>query len=294
MVLTATSPASPRTPAPASPLTRMRRAIREVFAARELTFNLVRRDLKVRHRGSFLGMLWSLATPVLVVALYYVVFRYILRVAPAADVARPDGHDVPFAIYFFGGLTLWNLFSNSLLAGAGSVTGSGYLLRKVYFPRAILPLSAVLAALVTFGFEVAVLLVVSLVVVGPPSLHLLWVPVIVAEVAVLAYGFTLLLSAVTVFLRDVAHFIGVFMQIWFWGTPVIYSLRWIGDDHAGVVRTLKLNPLTGPVVSFRNVVLLNHAPSFKLLAYSGVWAVIMAVVGGWIFHRWQRLFSEIV
>lgn len=294
MVLTATTPASPRPPALASPLTRVRRAISEVFAARELTFNLVRRDLKVRHRGSFLGMLWSLTTPVLVVSLYYVVFRYILRVAPASDVARPDGNDVPFAIYFFGGLTLWNLFANSLLTGAGSVTGSGYLLRKVYFPRAILPLSAVLAALVTFAFEVAVLLVVSLAVVGPPSLHLLWVPVIVVQVAVLAYGFTLLLSAVTVFLRDVAHFIGVFMQIWFWGTPVIYSLQWIGNDHPGVVRALKLNPLTGPVVSFRNVVLLNHAPNFKLLAYSTVWAVVMAVFGGWIFHRWQRLFSEIV
>jgi lipopolysaccharide transport system permease protein len=294
VVLTATTPASPRTPAPASPLTRARRAIGEVFAARELTINLVRRDLKVRHRGSFLGMLWSLATPVLVVALYYVVFRFILRVAPAADVARPDGNDVPFAIYFFGGLTVWNLFANSLQTGAGSVTGSGYLLRKVYFPRAILPLSAVLAALVTFAFELAVLLVVSLFIVGPPSFHLLWAPVIVAEVAVLAYGFTLLLSAVTVFLRDVAHFIGVFMQIWFWGTPVIYSLQWIGNDHPGVVRALKLNPMTGPVVSFRNVVLLNHGPNLKLLAYSTVWAVVMAVLGGWIFHRWQRLFSEIV
>lgn len=294
MVLTATSDAPPRRPAPASPAKRLRTAVEEVFGARELTANLVRRDLKVRHRGSLLGMLWSLTTPVLVVALYYVVFRYILRVAPAQDVMRPDGNDVPFAIYFFGGLTLWNLFSNSLLTGAGSVTGSGYLLRKVYFPRAILPLSAVLASLVTFAFEVAVLLVVSLVIVGPPSLHLLWVPVIVAQVAVLAYGFTLLLSALTVFLRDVAHFIGVFMQIWFWGTPVIYSLQWIGNDHPGVVRALKLNPLTGPVVSFRNVVLLNHAPNFTLLAYSAVWAVVMAAFGGWIFHRWQRLFSEIV
>jgi lipopolysaccharide transport system permease protein len=294
VVLTATSAASPRRPAPASPAKRLRNAIEDVFGARELTANLVRRDLKVRHRGSLLGMLWSLTTPVLVVALYYVVFRYILRVAPAQDVARPDGNDVPFAIYFFGGLTLWNLFSNSLLTGAGSVTGSGYLLRKVYFPRAILPLSAVLASLVTFAFEVAVLLVVSLLFVGPPSLHLLWIPVIVVQVAVLAYGFTLLLSAVTVFLRDVAHFIGVFMQIWFWGTPVIYSLQWIGNDHPGVVRALKLNPLTGPVVSFRNVVLLNHAPNFTLLAYSAVWAVVMAAFGGWIFHRWQRLFSEIV
>jgi lipopolysaccharide transport system permease protein len=293
VVLTASSDAPPRRPAPGSPAKRLRNAVEEVFGARELTANLVRRDLKVRHRGSLLGMLWSLTTPMLVVSLYYVVFRYILRVAPAADVARPDGHDVPFAVYFFCGLTLWNLFSTSLLTGAGSVTGSGYLLRKVYFPRAILPLSAVLAALVTFAFEFAVLLVVSLITVGPPSFHILWVPVIVAEAALMAYGFTLLLSAVTVFLRDVAHFIGVFMQMWFWGTPVIYSLQYVGD-HPGLVRLLKVNPVTGMVVSFRNVVLLNHPPEFRLLAYSGVFAVVIAAFGGWIFHRWQRLFSEIV
>lgn len=293
MVLTATSPPTPRPPTPGSPLKRLRVAISEVYGARELTSNLVRRDLKVRHRGSLLGMLWSLTTPVLVVILYYVVFKFILRVAPAADVARPDGNDVPFAVYFFCGLTVWNLFATSLLSGAGSVTGSGYLLRKVYFPRAILPLSTVLAALVTFAFEFAVLMVVSLITVGPPSLHILWVPVIVLQAAVMAYGFSLLLSAVTVFLRDVAHFIGVFMQMWFWGTPVIYSLQFVGD-HPGLVRLLKLNPVTGLVVSFRNVVLLNHGPSLRLLAYSGAFAVAIAAFGGWIFHRWQRLFSEIV
>jgi lipopolysaccharide transport system permease protein len=115
----------------------------------------------------------------------------------------------------------------------------------------------------------------------------------VAEAALMAYGFTLLLSAVTVFLRDVAHFIGVFMQMWFWGTPVIYSLQYVGY-HPGLVRLLKVNPVTGMVVSFRNVVLLNHPPEFRLLAYSGVFAVVIAAFGGWIFHRWQRLFSEIV
>jgi ABC-type polysaccharide/polyol phosphate export permease len=293
VVLTAASSVPPRTSPSVAFTTRVRTAVKEVYGARELTSNLVRRDLKVRHRGTFLGMLWSLTTPLLIVSLYYVVFRYILRVAPAQDLARPDGNAVPFAVYFFCGLTVWNLFSTSLLAGAGSVTGSGYLLRKVYFPRAILPLSAVLAALVTFAFEFAVLLTVTLLTVGLPSVHILWAPVIVLEVVLMAYGFALLLSAVTVFLRDVAHFIGVFMQIWFWGTPVIYSLGFVGD-HPGLVRLLKLNPMTGPVVAFRNVVVLNHSPSLRLLAYSGVFAVGMLAVGAWFFQRWQRLFSEIV
>ncbi len=185
-------------------------------------------------------MLWSLANPLLVVGLFYLVFRFVLRQQPAPDLARPDGNDVPFAVYFFCGLILWNVFSNSASNGTGSVVGSGYLLRKVYFPRQILPLSSVLSAVLAFGFEFLVLLAVVVLFVGPPDLHLLWVPVIVGAVAVLSYGAALLLSAVTVFQRDVEHFIGILLQLGFWGTPILYSLQYVGD-HEGVVRLLELN-----------------------------------------------------
>lgn len=271
----------------------LRSALRELLQARELLGNLVTRDLKVRHRGTVLGMLWSLTTPLLIVGLYYFVFTFIFRQSPVKDLARPDGHGVPFAVYFFAGLTMWNFFSGSVGASTGSVTGSGYLLNKVYFPRAILPISSVLSSLVTFAFEFAILLVASLVVVGLPSFHLLWAPVILLVVATFAVGLALLLSAVTVFLRDTAHFIAVFMQLWFWGTPVIYSLGFV-SERPGLVQLLKLNPLTGAVVSFRNVVVLNHAPNFKLLAYDAVVAVVTLVIGAWVFQRWQRMFSEIV
>ena len=200
---------------------------------------------------------------------------------------------MPFAVYFFCGLILWNLFSNSAANGTNSVVGSGYLLRKVYFPRQILPLSSVLSALVEFGFELLVLLAVIVVFVGPPDLHLLWVPPIVGVVALLSYGVALLLSAVTVFLRDVAHFIGLLLQLGFWATPILYSLQFVAD-HEAVLRLLKLNPMTGPVVSFRNVVLLNHGPDLGLLAYSLGVALVVLAVGGLAFRRWERLFAEIV
>jgi len=293
VAITTPAPPPPEAPVRIGPVRQLRSTVAELFSARELTANLVRRDLKVRHRGTFLGMLWSLTTPLLIVALYYFVFKFILRASPAQDVPRPDGKAVPFAVYFFCGLTVWNLFSTSLATATGSVTGSGYLLRKVYFPRAILPLSAVLSSVITFGFEFAVLMAVSLVTVGLPSFYLLWVPVIVVLATVMAYGFSLLLAAITVFLRDVAHFINVFLQLWFWGTPVIYSLQYVGE-RPGLVRLLKLNPMTGLVVSFRNVVVLDHPPDGRLLAYSAVWAVVILAVGGWVFQRWQRLFSEIV
>jgi lipopolysaccharide transport system permease protein len=266
---------------------------RELWRSRELIGNLVRRDLKVRHRGTFLGMLWSLTTPLLTVGLYYFVFKVIIGAQPVADFARPDGHQIPFAVYFFCGLTIWNFFGNSVGQAASSVVGSGYLLNKVYFPRAILPLSVVLSSLVTLGFELCVLAVTVLVVVGLPSAHLLWLPVIVAIVGVLAYGLALLLSTLTVFLRDVAHFIGVLLQLWFWGTPIIYSLQFVAG-RKGFSQALKLNPMTGLVVSFRDVVVLNHAPPFRMLAYDAVFAVLALAFGAYVFSRTQRLFSEIV
>ncbi len=287
-------PADPPQPSPRlSRWKRGRAAILEVVHARELITSLVRRDLKVRHRGTFLGMLWSLTTPLLVVALYYLVFKYIIQAKPATDAVRPDGHPVPFAIYFFAGLTIWNLFSTSVNTSTGSVVGSGYLLRKLYFPRAILPLAAVLSSLITFGFEFAVLTVAALVAVGVPSLQVLWVPVIVAVVLVIAYGMALFVSAVTVFLRDVEHFIGIFMQLWFWGTPIIYSMDYVAK-HPGFVRILELNPLTGVAVSFRNVTVLNRGPELGLLAYDFAVGMALLLLGAFVFRRWQRLFPEIV
>ena len=266
---------------------------RELYNARRLTASLVARDLKVQHRGTFLGMLWSLTNPLLLVGLYYCVFKYILGASPAPDAVRPDGEAVPFAIYFFCGLIIWNVFSGSLSAATTSVTGAGYLLRKVYFPRAVLPLTTVLSAVVSFGFELAVLLVIMLVFVGLPSAHLLWAPMIVAVVVVLAYGGALILSAVTVFLRDVAHFIGIVLNLLFWATPVIYSLQFVAG-RPGLLRILKANPMTGAVVSFRNVVVLNRAPEFGLLAYDLAFAVVLVAIGTYLFGRWQRLFPEIV
>jgi lipopolysaccharide transport system permease protein len=268
-------------------------SVRELVGARELTWALVRRELTARHRGTFLGMLWSLTTPLLYVALYYFIFRFIFDAKAVGDAVRPDGRAVPFAVYFFGGLVIWNLFSNAVGTSTGSVTGSGYLLSKVYFPRAVLPLSTVLSATVTFAFELAVLFVATLLFAGLPSFHLLWLPVIMSVVVVLSFGLALLLSGVTVFLRDVAHFIGVFLQMWFWGTPIIYSLDFVAD-HGWLRELIELNPMTGAVVSFRNVVMLNRAPDFDLLAYDAVVALVALVVGAALFSRWQRTFAEIV
>ena len=203
--------------------------VTELLRARELTANLVRRDLKVRHRGTFLGMLWSLTTPLLFVGLYYFIFTLHPQGGAACTTwPAPTARSSPSPCTSSAASSSGTSSPAPSGPPPGASSAPGYLLNKVYFPRAILPLATVLSALVTFGFELAVLILAGLVFAGVPSFHLLWLPLIVAVAAVLAFGLALALSAVTVFLRDVAHFIGVFLQLWFWGTPIIYSLNYLG------------------------------------------------------------------
>lgn len=265
-----------------------RKTVEEYRAARELLRNLVRRDLKIQHRGTALGNVWSLITPILTVAVYTFVFTVIMPASPVHE-----GVDVPFAVYLFVGLTIWNLLQNSVLGGTGSVVGAGYLLSKVYFRREILPLTSVLSALVTFCWEFGVALLVSTIFVGVPGWNVLWAPVIVLVTAILAFGLALLLSTAAVFFRDVQHFIGIAMQMWFWGSPVIYSLGIIGDRPA-LLNIVQLNPMAGILTSMRNVVLLDQPPDWPLLAYATGVGLVLLVIGYVAFRRNERLFAEMI
>lgn len=271
-----------------NPWTSLRRGVSDLIGARELVLNLVQRELKLRHRGTVFGMLWSLATPLMLVGIYTLVFGYLLGAQTA------DYPGVPFAVYLFTGLVLWQLYGNGMGGAAGSIVGAGYLLRKVYFPRAIMPLASVLSAVITFAFEFAVALVVVVVVVGVPGWWVLTLPLIVAPVLLLAYGFGLLLSAATVFFRDIEHFLGLVLQLWFWSTPILYELSFVRSRSETAADLLQLNPMAGPVISLRNVLLLDAPPDWPLLGYTTGVAVAVLALGAWVFARSQRLFAEIV
>ncbi|QTE30225.1 ABC transporter permease [Pengzhenrongella sicca] len=260
----------------------------EYRAARQLLKNLVRRDLKIQHRGTILGALWSLITPLLQVAVYTFVFTVIMPSSPVADAG-----DTPFAVYLFVGLVMWNLLQNGVLAGTGSVLGSGYLLQKVYFRREILPLTSVLSAGVTFLWEMAVAIIVVTIFVGPPGWQIVFLPLLVLITATLAFGIAALLSAAAVFFRDVQHFIGIAIQMWFWATPVIYSLTII-EDRPSLLKIIQLNPMAGILVSLRNILIMHTMPDWKLLGYAAVVSVFFLVVGLAVFRRNERMFAEMI
>lgn len=267
----------------------LRESLREVRASRDLLVQMVRRDLAARHAGSFFGFFWSLLTPVLTVTVYATVF-YVMGFRPTGG----EFADVPFALFFFGGLVLWNVFNAGLAGGTGSIVSQGFLVRKIYFPRELLPLSVVLSAVVTFGFELAVVVVFQTVVGHPPGPSALLVVPLLVVTALLAFGAALFLSAANVYFRDLQHFINVFLTLAFWATPVIYDVSFVKERHPGAVRLLRANPMTDLIVAFREALLLGKVPGWRGVAYAAGVAVV-GVVAGWVwFNRHERRMAELV
>jgi ABC-type polysaccharide/polyol phosphate export permease len=270
-----------------------RRSATRMVNAREITTALVRRDLVSRYRRTALGLLWSLAPPVFTVATYYFLFVTIAGTSPAPGIARADGTIVPQYVWMSTGVVAWTLFSTSVGLAARSIVFAGAVLKSLAFPRSALPLTSVLSSLVGFAFEFVVLLALIIIAVGPPNAQMLWLPVIVLVIAAFAFGLGLALAALTVFVRDLGELISLVLRLWMLGTPVVFSLELIADNPA-LTRAIELNPMTGLIIAFRNVVLMNAAPDFGLFLYSTFVTAVVVAIGWVVFHRWQRLFPELV
>jgi len=214
--------------------------LRDIAAHRELLGNLIRLELKSKYKSSTLGFVWSLLNPAMYLVVFYVAFNVIL------------GGGIPrFAVYLLSGLLVWNFFTTALNAGTGSIVASAGLVRKVWFPREILPLASVGAALVHFFLQSLVLLAALLVLrhpVGWAFLPLL--PLALFDLVLLASGMTLLLSAANVYLRDIQHFVELALLAWFWLTPIVYLYSQL-TKHFGGRNLPLLNPITPIVLTFQ-------------------------------------------
>jgi ABC-2 type transport system permease protein len=191
------------------------RSLKEIAGQRELLRLLVHRELKSRYKDSSLGFLWSLLRPLSILVVYYVAIGKFL----GAERSIPE-----FAIYIFTGLTAWQLFQEIVGSSTGSIVNNAGLVKKVYLPREVFPLSAVGSALFTFAAQL-VILVAAILVSGsiPTGSRLLYIPLSVAVLLTFAMAFGLLLAAVNVYLRDVQYLVEISLTILFWASPVVYS-----------------------------------------------------------------------
>ncbi len=266
--------------------------------SRELLANLTARELRGKYKRSTLGWAWSLLNPLVLAGMFTVVFSLIFR-APA-PVGHPSGLKV-FPLFLLIGLLPWNFVSNGINGAIDSLTSNANLVKKVYFPREVLVGASVLSWLVSLGIEVGVL-VLALLVAG--NMVLPWLPVLVVLLVlqtVFVVGVGLALSVLNVYFRDVQHFVALFLQLWFYATPIVYPLSFVQSfverHHAQlhgvpVLALYHLNPMVGFVESYRRVLYDLRWPAFGDLAYITVASVGMLLVGALLFRRFEPRLAE--
>jgi ABC-2 type transport system permease protein len=270
--------------------------VKEVLGARELLLNLTRRELRGKYKGTALGWGWSLVNPLASTLIFTAVFSVVLRVEPPVGV---DGlHN--YALFLLCGLLTWNFFSGALSSGMGVLVGNGNLIKKTYFPRRLLVVSNIVALFVTYLIEMAVLAVIFLVF-GVNVLP--WIPLVLVVMlitALLALGLSLVLSVVNVYFRDVAHFVAIALQIWFYATPIIYpislveatrdSAGWAGSLH--IADIYQINPMVGLIESIRDMWYSGTMPDLAPLAYVTVLSLVVLWIGNYVFGRLEVRLGE--
>jgi len=225
-------------------------SLRDILGQQELLDLLVRRELKARYKDSVLGFFWSLAKPLAMLLVYYVAIGKFLN----AEYSPRNLDGVPaFAIFIFTGLTAWQLFSDIIVGGTGSIVGNAGLIKKVYLPREVFPLSVVGAALFNFAIQLGVLLAATAVIGQFPTGSRWWYFVLsLAVLVTFATALALLLSAVNVYLRDIQYLVEIAIMILLWASPIIYSWKFVDANLGGVLGDIYLaNPMTQVVLGFQ-------------------------------------------
>jgi len=275
--------------------------LKEVFSSRELLANLALREIRGKYKRTVLGQLWSLANPLALMAIYTVVFSFILRVQPSPG--DPSGLDV-FALWLLASLLPWLFFSNAVTMGMGSLVENANLIQKVYFPRIVLPLSVIVSVGYTWMIEMAVL-IVALTLFG--AVVWPWIPLVLLTMILLALfaaGIALMLSVANVYFRDTQYLMGLVMQFWLYLTPIIYPVSYVKNlsDSIGplwgtsieVVDLYKLNPLEPFVAIFRTLLYDNTMPNGMDFVVCAVWAMLALVLGLWVFQRSEKRLAELL
>jgi len=256
----------------------MVKRIKGIWEFKYLIYNLVLRDLKVKYKGSTLGFLWSLLNPLLMIVVYTVAFKYVMKIK------------VPnFPIFLFSALLPWNFLSSTLSMGVTSITENSNLVKKVYFPREVLPLSIALVNLFHFCLSFLVLIPALLFFKITPGFSFLFLVVIVFFQTLFVLGLTLMASALNVYYKDVKHILEVMLNLWFWLTPIIWPLNLVPEKLQDYVY---LNPFTAFVQAYRDIILYNRFPKPLILTILVVTGILVFLLGALIFQKKQRRFAE--
>jgi lipopolysaccharide transport system permease protein len=262
----------------------------EFLEYRDLFRFLILRNIKVQYAQSTLGIGWAILQPLFSAAVFTVVFGRLANVGS-------DG--VPYAVFAFTALAPWTYFSNALLEGTNSLVGQTQMLGKVYFPRMMLPLSAVAAKLVDFCVALGMLALLIVYYGIVPTREAVFLPVFVVMMILTAAGLGMWLTALAIQYRDIKYAMTFLVQVLMYCSPVVYSTSLIPEtwSYAGFVLQPRLyfaiNPMVGVIEGFRSVLLGTMPVPWPLVGVGAVSAILIAVSGSMYFRRKERLFADV-
>jgi len=244
-----------------------------------MIFSLVRKDLRGRYKGSVLGFMWTFINPLLQLAVYTIVFSIIMR----------NGIE-QYYLFLFVALVPWIFFSSALTGGSTSILGSADMVKKIYFPREVLPIAYITSSFVNMVLSFLVVFAVLLVTgYGFNLLALLYLPLIMIVEYILALGISLLSSALTVYFRDLAYILNIIAMAWQFLTPVMYSASQVPEKLMPIWR---LNPMTPVIDAYRDVLYYKQIPQVSTLTEAIMLGVIVLVAGEIVFAKLQKGFAE--
>lgn len=252
--------------------------IKNLYNYRELLKTNIKKDVGGKYKNSFLGVLWSFISPLLQIAVYALVFQVILK----SDINN-------YAVYLCCGLIPWQYFSSVILRGAACIIDNGNIIKKVYFPREILPISVVTSEGVNFLISTTIIL--GFVIFGGIglSINILWYFVILAIQYIISIGFAFIVSSLSVYFRDLLHLLGIIIQLLFYATPIVYSVNNVPEGMRWLV---KINPMSYLIEAYRNIFYNKTAPEPKELLIALAMGIVLCVIGYFIFEKLEKRFAE--
>jgi ABC-type polysaccharide/polyol phosphate export permease len=265
--------------------------LKDLWVHRELLYNMTVKELKVKYKRSVLGFVWSFVTPMIMLAVFSLVFAILAK----------GGNMQWFAVYLMCGLLPWLFFVNSLMQSVGSVVANPALIKRVYFPREILPLAAVGANIFHFIMQMLVFFIFLLIIQWHFSIYLLLFPLVLLLEVVFALGMALFISAANVYLRDVQHFVEVATMAWFWLTPIVYTMATLTKVAGKYTWIYLLNPMANIVLLWQYIIYNPYycGPSAAYvpvwgIVYTSVLSVMLLFASYYYFTRSERGFAELI
>lgn len=253
--------------------------LKELYAYREMIISLVRRDLKGRYKGSALGFLWTFLNPLFQLGVYTMVFSIIMR-----------SNIEDYYLFLFVALVPWIFFSTSISGGAGCIRGQSDMVKKIYFPREVLPISYVTSQFV--NMVLSLLVVFGVLIVSGKGMSfkaMLCLPIVMIVEYLLAISATMLISAITVYLRDVEYLLGIVIMAWQFLTPVMYDVEQVPERLRPI---FYLNPMTSVIIAYRDILYYKKVPELQTLIQAIVMGLIVLLVGCLTFSKLKKHFAE--